>query len=38
MPTRKLKGMPRARKGTKYLLVKSSKPGRWHVTRLKRRR
>lgn len=34
--TRKLKGMPRAHSGTKYLAVKGS-GSRWHLTKLKKR-
>ena len=37
MPTIKLKGMPKARKGAKYLAFKGSKKGAWHVHKVKKR-
>jgi len=33
---RKLKGMPRAKKGEKFLVIKGSKRGQWIVNKLKR--
>jgi hypothetical protein len=38
MPTRKLTGMPKAKKGAKYLAIKGSKKGAWHVARVKKRK
>lgn len=35
---RKLKGMPKAKTGARFLAVKSSKKGSWIVRKLKKRR
>lgn len=35
---RKLKGMPKAKTGQRFLAVKGSKKGQWIVTKLKKRR
>ena len=35
---RKLKGMPKAKPGQKYLLIKGSKKGKWIVNKIKKRK
>ncbi len=35
MPTRKLTGMPKSRKGAKFMVIKSHLKGKWHLRRLR---
>ena len=38
MPERKLKGLPRSKEGTKFLVIKNSKKDQFIVEKLKRRK
>lgn len=35
---RKVKGAPRAKAGSRFIAIKSSRPGVWHFSRIKKRR
>jgi len=36
MPVKKIKGMPIGRKGDKYLVIRGSKAGQFHVNKIKK--